>query len=185
MLLLNYRPDICHGRNHILAILFDMNDLWEEYVYRQLVKFTPFEWRIIPQDSKYFWEYNSGYNHKIIKPDIVLYPKTNDDTSIILDTKWKIPEDDVPNDADLKQMFAYNEYWNGMSSYLVYPSSKYSKNIEAYDGDFVPRLRYSKAQKCGLLKISVLNKQNTALDERLGSRLIRFLKQPIDKPQTP
>lgn len=38
MLLLNYRPDIIGGRNHVLAILFDMNRLWEEYIFRQLQK---------------------------------------------------------------------------------------------------------------------------------------------------
>src|SRR5690606_38672325 len=46
MLLLNYRPDISAGHNHVLAILFKMNDLWEEYIYRQLYKNKPSNWSV-------------------------------------------------------------------------------------------------------------------------------------------
>jgi 5-methylcytosine-specific restriction enzyme subunit McrC len=38
MLLLNYCPDITGGTENVIAILFDMNKLWEEFVYRRLKK---------------------------------------------------------------------------------------------------------------------------------------------------
>jgi len=40
---------------------------------------------------------------------------------VILDTKWKIPRDGQPADADLKQMYAYNVHLGGSRSVLVYP----------------------------------------------------------------
>src|SRR5262249_29872384 len=36
MIILNYQPDVRAGGNDVLAILFDMNELFEEYVLRQL-----------------------------------------------------------------------------------------------------------------------------------------------------
>ena len=38
MILLNYSPDIQSGRENMLALMFDMNVLWEEYVYRMLLR---------------------------------------------------------------------------------------------------------------------------------------------------
>ena len=108
MLLLNYRPDISAGKNHVLAILFDMNDLWEEYIYRQLYKHKPPNWTVRAQNSKQFWKLNSSNGYKTVRPDIVIHNQTND-TTIIVDTKWKLPDNNIPADSDLKQMFVYNE----------------------------------------------------------------------------
>lgn len=38
MLILNYSPDIRSGQENMLTLLFDMNKLWEEYIYRMLVR---------------------------------------------------------------------------------------------------------------------------------------------------
>ena len=38
MIILNYSPDIKGGDENMLALLFDMNKLWEEYIYRILQK---------------------------------------------------------------------------------------------------------------------------------------------------
>jgi 5-methylcytosine-specific restriction enzyme subunit McrC len=182
MILLNYRPDIQNGQNNVLAILFDMNDLWEEYVYRQLLRFCKPKTRIEPQDYKKIWENeNNRTVSKGVKPDIVLQksPKT-----LIIDTKWKLPDDDIPSDADLKQMFMYNEYWDNANAILFYPKDSGETTIEP--GIFVAGGRVNVAQnntrhKCGVLKASVLSngniKNEPILDSEFGSKIFKKLEE--------
>lgn len=129
MLLLKYRPDITGGNENVIAILFDMNALWEEFVYRRLVKSADADTTISRQQKKNFWQ-NVGDNYyKKVKPDIVI---TKGIQTIILDTKWKIVEDNNPGDDDLKQMFVYNLLWDAEQSFLVYPG-----NYETCNGSYL------------------------------------------------
>jgi 5-methylcytosine-specific restriction enzyme subunit McrC len=123
MILLNYSPDLKGGEENMLALLFDMNKLWEEYIYRMLLKVDDPSIKVSFQNRDKFWE------NKIIKPDIVITKneRVNDEVirkEYIIDTKWKIIDPTEPGDNDLKQMFAYNMYWNAEKSMLLYPSSK-------------------------------------------------------------
>ena len=184
MLLLNYRPDISSGRNEILAILFDMNDLWEEYIYRQIQRHNIYNWKIEPQEEKYFWKQTSTTRYKSIKPDIVIKSKGK---TIIIDTKWKLPDDNIPSDNDLKQMFVYNEYWDGMTAILLYPHALFRETPFFVKGEFhsIPDLNsyFRKVSdidervemhSCGVMKISVLN-EKTILDENTGKKINNFL----------
>ena len=175
MLLLNYRPDISSGQNHILAILFDMNELWEEYIFRQLAKNKEQGWSILPQRYKTFWKMTRSKRYKIIRPDIVI---THKNRTVILDTKWKIPDNNIPDDADLKQMFVYNEYWHGEKAFLVYPNISYTEQPIYYDGTFTRQNSPEKIHGCGIMKVSVLNKEKT-LDLTIGKRINTFLKEKI------
>ena len=116
LLLLNFRPDLKAGKQNMIALMFDMNMLWEEYVYRVLKKELRREWEVHGQKRKRFWE------KKVIKPDIVLQNR-NTGVVYVIDTKWKLPERNKPSDNDLKQMFAYNHYWKCRHSLLLYPSA--------------------------------------------------------------
>lgn len=120
MLLLNYRPDITGGTHHVIAILFDMNRLWEEFIYRRLKKEDRIDIRVHRQQRKSFWRPSPEAKSKTIQPDIIL--KAGDSTYII-DTKWKIIDNSLPADNDLRQMFAYNLYWESKRGSLLYPSS--------------------------------------------------------------
>lgn len=113
MLILNYSPNINSGNDNMLTLLFDMNKLWEEYIFRILYKHKPQGYRVSYQNSDTFWE------HKKIRPDIVI---TNlEDENFVIDTKWKIVESNNPSDNDLKQMFVYNLHWESSKSMLLYP----------------------------------------------------------------
>jgi 5-methylcytosine-specific restriction enzyme subunit McrC len=80
------------------------------------------------QTSTIFWKTDKG-ERKYLRPDILI--ETNG-TTYILDTKWKVPKDNMPSDEDLRQMFAYNKMHLAKHSLLVYPSNK----AHTYAGEF-------------------------------------------------
>ncbi len=117
LLLLNYRPDLSSGQQNLLALMFDMNQLWEEYVYRILKKNLHKEWMVMGQQRQKFWE------HKSIRPDIVLQSRANPEKTFVIDTKWKVIDNLHPADNDLKQMYVYNHHWKSSKSLLLYPKA--------------------------------------------------------------
>lgn len=114
IIILNYSPSLNYGYDNLLTLLFDMNALWEEYIFRILQKHKTDEIEVSFQNSDKFWE------NKRIRPDIVL--KTEYETFVI-DTKWKIIEANNPSDDDLKQMFVYNLHWKAEKTLLLYPKT--------------------------------------------------------------
>ena len=126
MILLNYSPDLHHGNNHVWTLMFDMNKLWEEFVFvtlrRKLIGCT-----VSAQKQKTLWE--SDNNRKTVRADIVV---EKDGDVFVLDTKWKMPRYDgkiVPSDADLHQMYVYldvykNEGIKAKKVALLYPGKE-------------------------------------------------------------
>lgn len=166
MLLLNYRPDIAGGREHVMAILFDMNELWEEFVYRRLKKEeSGFGVKVQRQQSANFWKTGLLYRSKAIRPDVVI---TKGSQVIVLDTKWKIIDNLIPADDDLKQMFAYNLFWNCDKSILLYPAKQAQSNPGDYH-DFRNQEKYY--TKCAVETISILD-ESQKLDKGLGEKIL-------------
>lgn len=128
MLLLNYRPGITSGADSVLAMLFDMNKLWEEYVYRQLLKLDA-SWEISRQNNIKFWM-PVDQDAKHIRPDVIInnHPKGK----LAIDTKWKIIEDEYPSDDDLQQMFAYAHYVESNHVILLYPAKEKNRHEGYY-----------------------------------------------------
>lgn len=114
IIILNYSPSLNYGNDNLLTLLFDMNALWEEYIFRILQKHKTDEIEVSFQNSDKFWE------NKRIRPDIVLKTK---DENFVIDTKWKIVEANNPSDDDLKQMFVYNLHWKAEKTLLLYPKT--------------------------------------------------------------
>ena len=116
LILLGYQPDLRGGRAHTLAILFDMNALFEEYIYRQLKETESDSIRVQRQVATYFWE------NKRVRPDIVIHQLNRVGTvNYVVDTKWKVLRQPQPDDDDLKQMYVYNQYYRAAKSVLLYP----------------------------------------------------------------
>jgi 5-methylcytosine-specific restriction enzyme subunit McrC len=117
LLLLNYAPDMRSGREHILSLLFNMNTLFEVVVLRLMQRYARLHpelgLEVSGQLKQEFW------NGQRIRPDIVI--RRNGEIVRIIDTKWKLPKEDRPNDADLKQMYVYNRQFGSVESTLLYP----------------------------------------------------------------
>lgn len=142
MLILNYSPNLNSGQDNMLTLLFDMNKLWEEYIYRILQKHKPNGYEVFFQNFDNFWE------HKTIKPDIVI--TNNQNENFVIDTKWKIIDAKKPSDDDLKQIFAYNLHWKAQKGMLLYPK------IDQIDTKFGVYHYKELETKCKLGFVSVL-----------------------------
>ena len=117
LILLNFSPDLRRGEDDVLAILFDMNVLWERFIHRILQRdLGKSGYNVSYQNAKRFW------NTRLVKPDLVL--TTPQGERVIVDTKWKLIRGDRPSDADLKQMFVYNLFWQTDRSILLYPGAR-------------------------------------------------------------
>lgn len=144
LLLLNYHPDLSQGNKHVLALMFDMNQLWEQFVLVSLKKSKVF--KVKGQNSKGFWKPQEG-NTRSIRPDIKII---KDGKNFILDTKWK-NVNSKPSIEDVRQMYAYHHYFDAKKVALVYPGES-----SLIDGTFVQikgKPEESKLQ-CGLMFIS-------------------------------
>ncbi len=169
MILLHYRPDISGGAHSVLAVLFDMPSLWEAFILHRLHAATQdapwHEWSVQGQEAKSFWQNEKTQRTATIRPDIVLrHPQHG---TIVLDTKWKVPEDAAgPSDADLKQMYAYNRYWNRAHSALMYPSrrsvvqGRYSREPPSGEG----------ASACSMMGVEVV--RDGGLSQTIGEELL-------------
>ncbi len=169
MILLNYSPDIKGGNEHMLALLFDMNKLWEEYIYRILAKHQTDTLKVKFQNHRKFWE------TKLIKPDIIIEQHNynaegeKEIETVVIDTKWKIVDPKKPGDDDLKQMYAYNMYWDANKSMLLYPSSNpketnFGKFHKGKEGE----------NKCKMGFVQVMN--GTVLNGNLGIEILEMLQ---------
>ena len=152
LLLLNYHPDVSKGRNHVLALMFDMNLLWEQFVYASLRKHVKGQgYTIKSQVSKAFWQPKEGWNTSYMKPDIFI--ETDKNVCIVLDTKWKILNNNNPSPEDLRQMYVYHDYFKADKVALVYPIEK---EIESKSGFFFDKEHSRLTNKeCSIISIAI------------------------------
>ncbi|MCT7508687.1 McrC family protein, partial [Aliarcobacter cryaerophilus] len=108
------------GNDIAFALLFDMNLLFESFVYSYLKKSSNFQ-DIKSQDRTHHLAYENGIGRFRLKPDIVI-----NGGKIIADTKWKILSEDKAYNGvlqdDMYQLYAYGtKYANCEKIYLVDP----------------------------------------------------------------
>ena len=125
------------GNDVAFALLFDMNLLFESFVYSYLKRSSNFQ-DIKSQDKTHHLAYENDIGRFRLKPDIVI-----NGGKIIADTKWKILSQEKSyngvSQADMYQLYAYGtKYENCEKMYLIYPfdelliknSYNYFKNKE-------------------------------------------------------
>lgn len=153
-IILNFAPNIAAGQEKMLALLFDMNGLWEEYVLAKLKALSVAGLKVAGQSSKRFWDTIS------IRPDIFLEYKAQ---KYIIDTKWKRINDNKPSTNDLRQMFVYNRYWDSGRALLLYPGVKtMSPNFVSFEGH--------ENQACGIGSINILEEEK--LNATIGEEIL-------------
>ncbi len=174
-ILLKLHPDLQSGQTETLAIMFDMNKLWEKYVFKLLRKEISKEYTIEEQSPTDFWEPNKG-NIMRIKPDIVITDNTSNEIVMVLDTKWKNLKTDRPADDDIKQMLSYNLYnltdnrdYTKRSA-LVYPTLEIRGKIE---GSYAIKNHGT----CSLIFVNLIKEDNEIKPDL--SQLIDFIKSKV------
>ncbi|MFW5670378.1 MAG: 5-methylcytosine restriction system specificity protein McrC, partial [Acetivibrio ethanolgignens] len=105
-----------------------MEKVFEAYVAKHMKKvFGRAGWEVSAQDKgHYLFNALNGENHKrfALRPDLVV--TRDDDSVVILDTKWKSLIDDKRTNygisqADMYQMYAYSKKYGTSEIWLLYP----------------------------------------------------------------
>ncbi len=170
LIILNYSPDISSGKEKMISLLFNMNDLWETYILKQLEKAclgTNIE--VSGQESKPFWGNNS------LRPDIVL---RHGEKTFIIDTKWKRPKQNSAPVSDLRQMYTYCRFWNAEKALLLYPGDYAENKFKSYLTDDYSKHENDEASyidhQCKMGFVSVLDGENQ-LNKNLGVETVNLL----------
>jgi 5-methylcytosine-specific restriction enzyme subunit McrC len=167
LLLLNYHPDLSKGRNNVLALMFDMNVLFERYVAKMIKRAAKDDIKVKTQTIKHFWYSESMI--KRLKPDIIVQKA---EKTWVLDTKWKLPANNKPSDEDLRQMYAYGLQFGAEACFLLYPqhsnSKSYPGRFKEPDGDRHLNL------ECSMYSVDVVDEGG--LNKKIGEEIIELLK---------
>ncbi|MFH2060486.1 MAG: restriction endonuclease [Pseudomonadota bacterium] len=171
LIILKYSPDLKGGKEDVLAIMFDMNMLYENYIYRKL--------KVLQHDSKIPIISVRGQNRKPfwetrgLRADIVIETESD---NFVIDTKWKVLKSNTPSDDDLKQMFVYNVHYDTDLSILLYPKTTLNTN------DKKPFKNFQFQDKSCQLAFTDLFGADGKLEKDLGHRLYNeLLKNELEK----
>lgn len=176
LIILNRQPDISAGNTEVMAILFDMNALFEEYIYRQLRRAAQQQTGITvsSQPSYHFWQ--TGGMQRKLRPDIIV-AFNQERQKIALDTKWKVPAGDYPDDGDLRQIFAYTVRTGARYGYLLYPRVDGRRDI---NGRYILSEDDSLSEKhCGMWFVELLS--GARLNRKLGADMIKAMQAVLWK----
>lgn len=124
------------GTESARALLFPMEKVFEAYVAQNMKKvFGRAGWDVSAQDKgHYLFNILNGETHRkfALRPDLVV--TRDDDSIVILDTKWKnLINDRRANygilQADMYQMYAYSKKYNTSEIWLLYPVNDAMRNV--------------------------------------------------------
>jgi 5-methylcytosine-specific restriction enzyme subunit McrC len=154
----NYSPSISKGRNKMLALLFNMDHLWEQYLFQSLRKKQHELGYEIYRETKRLFT-SESYN---LNPDILL---RKGEKTYVLDAKWKQPKRSKGSQQDLRQIYTYCRYWKARHGFLIYPGRQSQEN---------KRMTYDDGQyeyNCTLVFLPIAAIRNITLDHILEGPL--------------
>ena len=142
------------GQSAALALLFDMNKLFEAYVAEHIKKYFSDKFTVkIQAQEKYLFDEPRSFG---LKPDIII----EGDEKIILDTKWKFEI----SAGDMYQMFAYAKKYGAKKIFLLCPLQPQVKETFYRAEDF-------QVQVVGVDLFNMLNLRGLQIDGRKNSPL--------------
>ena len=153
LLLLRYSPSLRAGEHALLALLFDMNLLFEEYIYRQFQRAVSGHTYITRQQKRPFWR------RSFLRPDLLV---RHEGQTYVLDTKWKLLRNQSPDVQDLRQAYVYAQYFGAQKAVLIYPGHGGTRNIvmspfRSFSDEGVPTI--GQVLYASVVKAGRLNKQ--------------------------
>ncbi|EAK2337396.1 McrC family protein [Campylobacter jejuni] len=117
------------GKNEAFALLFPMEKIFEDYV-AYMLKFANPNKNIKTQSSGKYLANKNGEKCFMLKPDLYI------ENEMILDTKWKIPDQNSEDkkygiaQSDLYQMFAYACKFKIYDIKLIYPLCEKTQDLQ-------------------------------------------------------
>lgn len=167
LLLLNYHPDLRKGKHVVLALLFDMNVLWERFILKSIQKHLK-HGSVRGQAKKLFWKPQAGYR-STMRPDIVI--TLNNGKKIVLDTKWKNIQNGNPSAEDLRQLYVYHEYFKAEKVALIYPGA-----YSIRKGNFYEKSQNTLSSKeCCIIKIPT-NQRISVWQQKIYYGIFNWIK---------
>lgn len=120
------------GHTTARALLFPMEKVFEAYVAKNLKRvLADLPWEVSTQDKgHYLFNRPSQF---ALRPDLVIVRE--DQSTIVLDTKWKSltsqPRQNYGiSQADMYQMYAYSKKYNTPEIWMIYPVNKEMQDAE-------------------------------------------------------
>jgi 5-methylcytosine-specific restriction enzyme subunit McrC len=172
-------PDVKHGGNGSFALLFDMNDLFESYVGKEMRRCTRASaLQVQLQHSKHqlIWDPVGKASLFALRPDIVAF--SDGHAVCIADTKWKrleVAERKMGvNQGDLYQMLAYADRYACDSILLIYPYQPMGP-----EGGSVRRLLHFMGRKTVVLVATVHLENLKSVGDQLSS-MLAYVREQAD-----
>ena len=143
--LLNESFSTFSGNANAKSLLFPMEKVFESYVAKKLKRaLADTGWQVKAQAwGKYLFEDPRKF---ALSPDIVI--KRDDNSVVILDTKWKVLNDNPGQNygisqSDMYQMFAYSHRYGTPEIWLLYPINEKVRGLDSieYRNDDPVRVR--------------------------------------------
>ncbi|TCN21082.1 5-methylcytosine-specific restriction enzyme subunit McrC [Mesobacillus foraminis] len=120
------------GHTTARALLFPMEKVFEAYVAKNLKRaLADLPWEVSTQDKGHYL-FNRPRQFAL-RPDLVI--TRQDQSTIVLDTKWKLLTNEPRQNygisqADMYQMFAYSKKYNTPEIWLLYPVNEEIQDAE-------------------------------------------------------